>query len=145
MQRARFLFFRMAQIITMRLNSESDRFQTFSKNEQMDPIDLICIKVGSKLRVRITSPGYLKDANCQFPRDLRAEGLRYKVNPMYVTLVKSRGKHFYSIPAGVAWIVDNTDVGTKLPTKVFEDPDMDLCAICLERPKESVFAPCGHY
>lgn len=55
-------------------------------------VELVCIKVQSKLRVRITSPGYLNDANCQFPRDLRVEGRRFQVPAVYVTLVQSRGK-----------------------------------------------------
>ena len=30
-----------------------------------------------KLRVRIVTPGYKNEANCQFPRAIRAEGLKY--------------------------------------------------------------------
>ena len=29
---------------------------------------LKCVKEGKKLRIRITSPGYNNDANCQFPK-----------------------------------------------------------------------------
>lgn len=103
----------------------------------MSLVELVCVKEGSRLRVRIVSKGYFNDANCQFPRDLRVEGRRYKVPAHSITLVESRGKHFYSIPRGVATILDK-------PTKVFEDVDEPDCAICLSEPKEMVFVPCGH-
>jgi predicted DNA-binding WGR domain protein len=39
-----------------------------------------CVTEGSKLRVRVVSPGYKKDWNVQFPRNLRQEGGRYVVD-----------------------------------------------------------------
>lgn len=38
-----------------------------------------CYKQGSKLKMRVVSPGYNADWNVQFPRDLREEGARYSV------------------------------------------------------------------
>lgn len=38
-----------------------------------------CFRVGSKLKIRVVSPGYNSDWNVQFPRDIRAEGQRYWV------------------------------------------------------------------
>ena len=42
---------------------------------------LECVREKSKLRVRIISPGYYSDANCQFPRAIRVEGRKYSVPP----------------------------------------------------------------
>lgn len=39
-----------------------------------------CVAEGSKLRVRVTSRGYKKDWNVQFPRNLRVAGARYLVD-----------------------------------------------------------------
>lgn len=39
----------------------------------MDNVYLKCIKESGKLRVKIISPGYNQNANCQFPRDMRVE------------------------------------------------------------------------
>ena len=41
-----------------------------------------CVKEGSKLRVRVVSPGYHADWYCQFPRDLRVEGARFVVDQL---------------------------------------------------------------
>ncbi len=39
-----------------------------------------CLKEGSKLRVRVVSPGYHDDWFCQFPKDIREAGARYVVD-----------------------------------------------------------------
>ena len=39
-----------------------------------------CVKEGSKLRVRVVSPGYQRDWFCQFPKDIRKAGQRYVVD-----------------------------------------------------------------
>lgn len=103
-------------------------------------VELVCVAEGSRLRVRITSPGYLAQANCQFPRAIRVVGRRYRVPASDVRLVVG-GRNFYHVgnkhiacldePAGVA--------------KVYEDEGEASCAICLEGFKDTVFAPCGHF
>jgi len=35
-------------------------------------VRLQCVKVNGKLRIRVVSPGFNLDANCQFPRNIRA-------------------------------------------------------------------------
>jgi predicted DNA-binding WGR domain protein len=39
-----------------------------------------CVSDGGKVRVRVASPGYHKDWNVQFPRNLREAGVRYVVD-----------------------------------------------------------------
>jgi hypothetical protein len=39
-----------------------------------------CYKEGSRLRMRVVSPGYNPDWKVQFPKDLREEGMRYLVD-----------------------------------------------------------------
>jgi predicted DNA-binding WGR domain protein len=38
-----------------------------------------CFREGTKLKVRVVSPGYNPNWNVQFPRDIRTEGMRYLV------------------------------------------------------------------
>ena len=111
-------------------------------------VDLICVNEHNKLRVKITTPGYLNTANVQFPRDLRIEGRRFRVPSYYVTLITMRGKYFYSIKKRDAIsIVDNIQQ-QQIDTsniKVFEDTETTECTICFCNEKTIVFNPCGHY
>lgn len=120
----------------------------------MEFVDLICVKIKGKLRVRITTVGYLREANCQFARDIRLEGTRYKVKPQNIKLITIRGKWFYSIArSDVAEIInkDQQDEhidGEKVKIKInhiYEDQDEPLCQICFGNKKHVVFNPCGHY
>lgn len=56
----------------------SDAVET--TGEVGDGVLVECIKVGSKLRVRVLSDGYNKDWNVQFPKNIRAEGARFVVD-----------------------------------------------------------------
>lgn len=63
-----------------------------------DQVLLQCTRAGGKLRVRILSPGYFRDANCQFPRSIRSDGQLYSVAPRSVRLVQSAsGRNFYRV------------------------------------------------
>jgi len=42
-------------------------------------IELTCIRSGGKLRIKVVSEGYDNGKNVQFPRAIRAEGARYRV------------------------------------------------------------------
>lgn len=109
-------------------------------------VTLKCIKEGSRLRVRITSPGYYHDANCQFPRDIRLVGRSYECPASDVTLAKGpRGKYFYRINKKGIKVLDSEKPSEKVSLKVYGDDDSDECLICMDQTKDVVFAPCGHF
>lgn len=142
-------------------SSEPDQSRTFMERrernnlERSDLVDLICVKQGGKLRVRILTPGYLQDANCQFPRDLRVEGRRFQVHYQYIHLMTQRGRYFYSvrqrdqikIVTSSSSVSSTSSASTVLLSSVtiFEDKDSTECMICMDEPKSMVFYPCGHY
>lgn len=112
---------------------------------QDNKVELKCIKQGSKLRVRILTPGYYRDANCQFPKDLRVEGRHFKVTPESINLVTTRGKYFYSIKNRSAIEVFDPTVIDLNRLRIYEDTETTDCAICMCLPKDSVIYPCGHF
>ena len=115
-------------------------------NLKVNEILLKCVKVGSKLRVRIVTRGYYNDANCQFPKNIRVEGRMYKVNVREVVLASgSSGKYFYRINHGITILKDNELQLSLTSIKVFEDKTDSDCAVCLCAPKTTVIIPCGHF
>lgn len=124
---------------------------------------LECVAEGSKLRVKMKSPGYLINSNCQFPRDLRIAGRKFKVPVADVKLMTQRGKYFYSIKkkTNIEIISDGngngdgddgdaSDISEILRDnlknmKIYEDIDTSDCAVCLSDMKNIVFIPCGHF
>lgn len=119
-------------------------------------VDLYCVTEHRKLRVRIMSPGYLPEANCQFPRAIRREGVHYRVKSSDICLVTQRSKWFYSVRRGAhieilpgrpdrSGLPDLGGATVPVHLKVYEDKDTNECAVCLENPKTIVFDPCGHY
>jgi hypothetical protein len=61
-----------------RLKAKSDAVETTTSVGAGVIVE--CVKEGSKLRVRVVSPGYKSDWFCQFPRDIREAGARYVVD-----------------------------------------------------------------
>jgi hypothetical protein len=111
-----------------------------------DYIELVCIELGGKLRVRITSANYLHFANVQFPRDIRVAGRRFKVKKSDITLVMTRGKYFYSVKkANAIEILAHANEMDLAQHKIFEDEDISECVVCLSANKEIVYVPCFHY
>lgn len=112
-------------------------------------IRLKCFKEGSKLRVRIISPGYISAANCRFPRDIRVEDREYLVPQYDITLIDSRFKYFYSIRKTNIQIVDSDRSLSEIKNlKVYGDIEAKNpeCNICMDTQNELIiFAPCGHY
>jgi hypothetical protein len=106
-------------------------------------IRLRCFEEQKKLRVRIITPGYKNEANCQFPRDIRVKDREYIVPADVIQLRKLGNKWFYYIPKGSITIVkEPIDLST---LKIYGDTNDDDCCICFTNSKDSIFAPCGHY
>jgi len=107
----------------------------------MDLVELICIKEASKLRIRILNDGFIKTANCQFPKNIRQEGRMYTVPKSDISIKKIGNKHFYHIKK------DNIVIKENVPTdlKIYEDTENEECIICYMSNKEVVFSGCGHY
>jgi hypothetical protein len=112
-------------------------------------IRLRCVKENNKLRVRIISPGYSSEANCQFPRDIRKENCEYLVPEADVKFSEMRCKFFYRIGKKNIQIVENLPDFKGL--KIYGDETQKECCICLSdnitdsTMKFVIFAPCGHY
>lgn len=113
-------------------------------------VNLICVKVGSRLRVRIVSPGYKKEANCQFPRNLRVEGRKFTAPASDITLIKRGASYFYSVKARNVKIVESHEEFKlseeyKNNLKVYGDSEENSdCVVCLCETPNAVFGPCGH-
>jgi predicted DNA-binding WGR domain protein len=72
----------VAAVPTTTLDTTSDK----SKGVEVD-----CVPEGSKLRVHVVSPGYHRDWNVQFPRDLREKGAHFMVEQVH----EAAGGGFY--------------------------------------------------
>ena len=123
-------------------------------NSSVAYVILECVEEGSKLRVKMKSSGYLINSNCQFPRDLRVAGRKFKVPVADVKLMNQRGKYFYSIKkkTNIEIISDGdaSDITEILRDnlknmKIYEDVETSDCAVCLSDVKSIVFIPCGHF
>ena len=111
-------------------------------------VKLRCTKIANKLRVRIISPGYNHESNCQFPTAIRREGAEYLVPATDITFCeRTNRKFFYRVSKNNITLVDPIIVDVNVAIeRVFGDDDNDTdCCICLAVEKNVVFAPCGHY
>lgn len=136
----------------------------------MNPLALVyftCVKEGSKFRVRITSPGYNPEANCQFPRAIRGDGKIFTAPVSAVSFARGpQGKFFYRVkPKDVVEVdpeeaeeregeVANVganrsallrELGVKTKVKAIYQDDTEECIVCFDESKEVVLVPCGHY
>ena len=112
-----------------------------------DLVYLKCIKVGSKLRVKIITPGYNNEANCQFPRAIRAEGRTYVTSTSAIKFGgNERTKFFYRISKNDIKIVEETNIKEiKITLKKIFDNNESECIICMDNACDIVIVPCGHY
>ena len=110
-----------------------------------DLVELKCVKEGSKLRVKIISPGYLSYANVQFPRDLRIDGRKFKVKSNYINLVTQKGRWFYSVKKRNEIEIVNGVTEEQIKNLHIYEDESDECSICMDNNKNTVFYPCGHY
>lgn len=113
---------------------------------------LRCVKVKNRLRVVIDDTNYNRNLFCSFPRDIRFENCLYDVkaeNIRFITLQNQRGSKYYSIVCKEEIrIIDNastTVISPPLPTRIFQDIDTSLCAICMTEEKFFIYEPCGHF
>lgn len=115
----------------------------------MPDVVLECIRVGSRLRVRIISTGYNNDANCQFPRDIRVEGRKYSVPDDTIKFGPTNGKFFYRIlnKKQIKILEEGEEVNNEvILEKIYDNDETDKdCIICFAMEKDTVFVPCGHY
>lgn len=101
---------------------------------------LTCVKEKNKLRIKILTEGYYNNANCQFPKNIREEGMKYIVPTSDITLSEIKGKYFYRIKKHNIIKCNNINH----ISKVF-NVDNEPCVICLTNEKIWVIIPCGHY
>ena len=105
----------------------------------------------------IDDSNYNRNLFCAFPRDIRFDNGLYDVKPeniRFITPRNSRGSKYYSIVCkDKIRIIDENDASTinndktrVIPlTRIFEDVDTSLCAICMTEEKFFIYEPCGHF
>lgn len=114
-------------------------------------VRLRCVKEGNKLRMKIISPGYSPEANCQFPKDIRVEGREYTVPKSDVALANTRGKFFYRVRKNNIVICPPGPAVDLSKLKIYGDENMTECNICMTDISTNpnivfvILAPCGHY
>jgi Zinc finger, C3HC4 type (RING finger) len=111
---------------------------------------LQCISEGSRLRVKmISSYPFPAGLNCQFPRDIREDGMYYVVDAENVKL----RTNFYSVGKGcvVKQSFNLEELKSMLSSsetsvaKIYGDDENLECNVCMADNKNVVFAPCGHF
>ncbi len=122
----------------------------------MEYVLLQCVKEKGKLRVKmISSQPFIKGINCQFPRNIREEGMYYVLKSTSISLKKN----FYSAMQKDSIVCKTFDMnqikkyidgilgaGEKIkPAVIYGDDEDTECVICLYDTKSVVFSPCGHY
>lgn len=127
----------------------------------------VCVSERRKLRVKVLTAGYMVEANCQFPRDVRAEGVYYKAKASDVRMVCTRGMYYYSVNRAAVEVLGpnapdahelhalakassvvlpeplSAGAAARKIATVFQDDGSDECCICMSEAKNVVFN-CGH-
>jgi hypothetical protein len=119
----------------------------------MSKIILKCVKEHSKLRIRfhcfideenkVYKNSYNEEYNCQFPRDIREEGLFYEIPATDISLSTS-ATPFYRVKKGHIKILQqepNFSLTSSLPFKIYV---VDECVCCLDVTPDITISPCGH-
>jgi Ca-activated chloride channel family protein len=71
-------------------------------------VELICVREGGKLRVKVLSEGYDGEKNVQFPRAIRAEGARYVATSLEISADGS----FYRVKGEIKRLTKPGEVDT---------------------------------
>ena len=129
-----------SQSAILKITPPSNNISSAVETQKGD-VHFACVKVGGRLRIRITSLTYNQEANCQFPRAIRQEGRQYTAPALDVTMSSgSNGKFFYRVKKANIKIIE---VVVKVE-KIFEAGNQE-CVVCMEADYDVVIAPCGHY
>ena len=128
-------------------------------------IILQCVSERSKLRVKfyayIDADGkqyqnvYNNEYNCQFPKDIRADGRFFSIEDNDLNLKANSGTgFFYSVNKKNIKILNEEDlrllhIGTPMTVEDLEIRgiqiyDVSECVVCLTDPTSIIFMPCGH-
>jgi hypothetical protein len=120
-----------------------------SNSVSQHDVYLICVLEKKKLRVKVLSDNYLKEANCQFPKNLRISNRKFKIQNTDISLIRTRGKYFYSVKKNANitilpddFIIEQPQINLDNIT-IYTD-DNDECICCLDKNKVIVLS-CGHY
>jgi len=113
---------------------------------------LRCVKEGGKLRVRIetfvgedgteTHGVYNNKFNCQFPRNIRQEGRRFRVDSQSIKLADGASPFYRILKKDAIQIL--ADAPEDFSNVKIYSGDLEECAICYDNPPNTVFVPCGH-
>ena len=117
-----------------------------------DKVRLRCVSEGNRLRIRILSKGFSRDANCQFPKNIRVAGREYLVPRGDISMVQTKGKFFYSVKRNNIEICEGkAQAEEKLDLKnmkIYEDPELEDCVVCMDEKDKVegfiILVPCGH-
>ena len=102
-----------------------------------------CFKIGGRLRIKIISDGYNKEANCQFPRAIRKEGQKYSASRDCLSFSSGRsGKFFYRVKKVGIKIIEDEPIKVQ---NVYDTCESGECIVCMDNSHTLVIAPCGHY
>jgi hypothetical protein len=127
-------------------------------------IILQCVTQKKKLRIRfhcyIDDEGktymnvYNNDYNCQFPKDIRQDGLFYEIKDDDMSLISDGSKKpFYKVNKNNIRILtideikkySNTENNTaKVDISTLKLYEVAECVVCLSEPSSVIFIPCAH-
>jgi uncharacterized protein YxjI len=117
----------------------------------MEYIILKCIKEKNKLRIKFHSFTdkngktftniYNQNYNCRFPKNIRQEGMYYRINSDDLVLAdKNKGQPFYNINFNNIQLIDNYEININ-DINIFK---VEECVICFENNPNQIFLPCAH-